>query len=261
MKPYGIAIIVLSFSLLLQSCGTAIKKDGPPLSSVDMSKVREPTPRYEPKSRYGNPKSYVALGKRYYVLQTARGYDQRGIASWYGRKFNGQLTSTREPYDMLSMSAASPVLPIPCYVRVTNLENGRTAIVRVNDRGPFAPNRIIDLSYVAAKKLGYARKGTALVEVKAIDPRHPNTTPPTILTANPHLYLQVGAFSNEEHAYSLKNRLEKYTSKPIRISQTFSHQRKLYRVRIGPLNNVDESDALFNNLNHHGIHSAITVIS
>lgn len=261
MNRHGTLLTILSLTLLLQGCGMTMKKDGPPLHSVDMSKVHNAVPKYEPKSRYGNPKSYVALGKRYYVLPTAKGYDQRGIASWYGTKFNGQLTSTREPYDMLSMTAASPILPLPCYVRVTNLENGRSIVVRVNDRGPFAPNRIIDLSYVAAKKLGYARKGTALVEVKAIDPRHPDSTPPTVLTANPHLYLQVGAFAQEQHASALKQRLAKYINKPIRISQAISHHQRIFRVRIGPLQGVGESDALFDKLHRHGLRSAITVIS
>jgi len=261
MNQYGRLIAILLLALLMQSCGTTKQKDGPPLHSIDISKVHDAVPKYEPKSRYGNPKSYVALGKRYYVLKSAKNYDERGIASWYGRKFSGQLTSTREPYNMLAMTAASPVLPLPCYVRVTNLQNGRSVIVRVNDRGPFEPNRIIDLSYVAARKLGYARKGTAMVEVKAIDPRHPNTTPPTILTGNPHLYLQVGAFAQQQHAAALKQRLAHYTHRSIRISQGFSHKQKIYRVRIGPLKGVDESDVLFEKLHHHGLNSAITVIT
>ena len=245
---------------MLQGCSTTIK-DGPPRSPIDVSKISNAVPKYEPKSRYGNPDFYVALGRRYHVLPKAEGYDERGIASWYGRKFNHQLTSSREPYNMLAMTAASPILPIPCYVRVTNLENGRSVIVRVNDRGPFAPNRIIDLSYVAAKKLGYTNKGTALVEVKAINMINPSATPPTILSGNPQLYLQVGAFTDYKNAQQLKQRLSRYTNKPIRISQGGLHNQPIYRVRIGPLIGVGESDLLFHKLHRHGLNSAMTVIS
>lgn len=261
MTRLGILVSILLTVLLLHACSSVTRRDGPPRYPVNVSKIRDAVPKYEPKSRYGNPRSYVIHGRRYYVLPTARGYDKRGIASWYGRKFHRRLTSSREPYNMLAMTAASPTLPIPSYVRVTNLENGRSVIVRVNDRGPFAANRIIDLSYAAAKKLRYANKGTAMVEVKAINLRNPNATPPTILAKNPHLYLQVGAFSNYEHAARLKQRLSNYTNKPIRITKLDSHHRILYRVRIGPLIGVGESDALFNKLHRHGLNTAITVIA
>jgi len=257
---HGVRVIALLLILLLQACGTVITKDGPPQSAVDVSKIPDATPKDEPMSRYGNPHSYVALGKRYYVLPSAKGYEQRGIASWYGRKFNGQLTSNRERYDMLAMTAASPVLPIPCYVRVSNLENGRSVIVRVNDRGPFAPNRIIDLTYAAAKKLGYVKKGTALVDVKVIDPKNLEANPPTLLTHNPQLYLQVGAFSERANAERLRQQLSSYTNKPIHITQTTSQNQSLYRVRIGPLIDVDESDILLTKLHQYGLNTAITVI-
>lgn len=262
MNRFGILCFGLMLTLLLQACSTTgtTVKDGPPRRWVNVNQIPDATPRYEPKSRYGNPHSYVALGRRYFVMNSADAYDKRGIASWYGRKFHGQLTSSREPYNMFAMTAASPVLPIPSYVRVTNLENRRSVTVRVNDRGPFAANRIIDLSYAAATKLGYSRKGTALVEVRAINLRNPNATPPTILTKNPQLYLQVGAFSNYAHAEHLKQRLSAYTSKPIRIARAKSNHRTVYRVRIGPLIGVGESDALFNKLNQHGLRSAMTVI-
>lgn len=260
MSRFATLLSILIATLLLQACATTSSKDGPPLQTVDVSRIPNAVPKYEPRSKYGNPRTYTALGKRYYVLRSALGYDKRGIASWYGRKFHGQLTSSREPYNMLAMTAASPVLPIPSYVSVTNLENGRSVIVRVNDRGPFAPNRIIDLSYAAAKKLGYARKGTELVEVKAINPRNPNATPPTILTNNPHLYLQVGAFARYASAARLKKHLAPYTNKPIRISRGESRNGTIYRVRIGPLIGVGESDALFNKLNRHGLSTAMTVI-
>src|SRR3989338_6583651 len=121
-------------------------RDGAPHFHVDVSKIHNPVPHYLPKSRYGN-QDYNVRGHWYRVLKTARGYDKRGIASWYGTKFDGRLTSTREPYSLLGMTAASPDLPIPCYARVTNLENGRQIIVKVNDRGPFSANRIMDISH------------------------------------------------------------------------------------------------------------------
>ncbi len=245
---------------LLSGCSTTVSKDGPPKRAIDVSTIPNAKPKYEPKSRYGNPTSYTVYGKRYHVLKTAKGYNKRGIASWYGTKFNGKLTSSREPYDMFKMTAASPELPIPSYVRVTNLENGRSIVVRVNDRGPFAPNRIIDLSWAAAKKLGYMRKGTAMVDVAAIDTRHPDLQAPPQLAHSPHLYLQVGAFSKYTHAEKLKIRLQQYTQKSVRISRGEYHNKPIYRVQIGPLKGVGESDALFNRLQHDGFYRAITVI-
>ncbi|MGB5735215.1 MAG: septal ring lytic transglycosylase RlpA family protein [Thiohalocapsa sp.] len=154
--------------LLLGGCGGAPKhgetittSDGPP----------DAVPRVEPKARYGNMKSYVVYGKTYYPKQSSRGHVERGIASWYGPKFHGRKTSSGEPYDMHQMTAAHKTLPLPTYALVKNLENGRSAIVKVNDRGPFVGDRIIDLSYAAAKKLGVDQKGTARVEVVSIDPR------------------------------------------------------------------------------------------
>lgn len=258
----NILFVLFLNAVFLAACSVrSINKDGPPPGYVDVSNIPNAVPKYEPRSRYGNPNSYVVMGKRYYVLKSAKGYNQRGIASWYGRKFNGHLTSTRERYDMLAMTAASPVLPIPSYARVTNLSNGRSIIVKVNDRGPFAPNRILDLSYAAAKKLGYMRKGTALVQVTAITPGDPVAALPVIATGEPHLYLQVGAFSQYENAEQLKQRLSTYTEKPIQITETKSHFKTIYRVRIGPLIGVGESDKLFSRLQQHGLHTAITVIA
>lgn len=141
---------------------------------IDVSKLVEPVPKNEPRSLYGNKSPYTVLGQTYRVLPTARGYVERGIASFYGNKFHGYKTSSLENYDMYQFSAASKVLPLPSYARVTNLENGKSVVVRVNDRGPFHENRIIDLSYAAAVKIGVWPKGTGLVEVRAIDPQHPD---------------------------------------------------------------------------------------
>jgi rare lipoprotein A len=132
--------------------------------------IPDAVPRDEPRSPYGNPLSYDVFGKRYYVLSSSADYVERGVASWYGPGFHNVRTSTREIYDMYGMTAAHKTLPLPAYVRVTNLQNGRSVVVRVNDRGPFVDNRIIDLSYTAAAKLDMLRDGTAMVEVRSVGP-------------------------------------------------------------------------------------------
>ena len=154
---------------------------GPP---PDLSKLLEPVPKVEPRSAYGNKSPYTVLGQTYRVLPSARGYVERGIASFYGNKFHGYKTSSLENYDMYQFSAAHKTLPLPSYARVTNLANGKSVIVRINDRGPFHENRLIDLSYAAAVKIGVWPKGTGLVEVRAIDPEHPQDTPPPAAVVN-----------------------------------------------------------------------------
>ncbi|MBS0463933.1 MAG: septal ring lytic transglycosylase RlpA family protein [Proteobacteria bacterium] len=143
--------------------------DGAPAVPPDVANLPEPVPHPEPLARYGNRSPYVVLGKTYTVLPSAAGYDETGVASWYGTKFDGRVTSSLEPYDLSQFSAAHRTLPLPSYARVTNLENGRSVIVRINDRGPFHDGRLIDLSYAAAIKLGVNVHGTAKVEVKGID--------------------------------------------------------------------------------------------
>jgi rare lipoprotein A len=140
--------------------------------------VPDAVPRYEPRSIHGNPPFYDVFGKRYFVLSSSADYVERGVASWYGPGFHEVRTSTGEPYDMYGMSAAHKTLPLPCYVRVTNLQNGRSIVVRVNDRGPFVGNRVIDLSYTAAAKLDMLRNGTAMVEVRTVGPSPSGVVPP-----------------------------------------------------------------------------------
>ena len=147
--------------------------------------IPDAVPRYEPRSIYGNPPFYDVFGKRYYVLSSSADYVERGVASWYGPGFHKVLTSTRETYDMYGMTAAHKTLPLPCYVRVTNLQNGRSIVVRVNDRGPFVGNRIIDLSYTAAAKLDMLRNGTAMVEVRTVGPAAPPGAIPPAPSAAP----------------------------------------------------------------------------
>jgi len=158
-----------------QSSRYRSSSDSVPTEIPDVSKLPEPVPKVEPRALYGNKTPYSVLGQTYNVLPTPRGYVERGIASFYGNKFHGYKTSSLEEYDMYQFSAAHKTLPLPSYARVTNLENGKSVIVRINDRGPFHENRIIDLSFAAAVKLGVWPKGTGLVEVRAIDPSEANS--------------------------------------------------------------------------------------
>ncbi len=154
-------------------------QDGPPSAAeipANVADIPDAVPLLEPRSNSGNPDSYEVYGDHYVILKDARGYKERGYASWYGKKFQGKRTSSGEPYDMFKMTAAHKTLPIPCYARVTNIDNGRSVVVRINDRGPFHEGRIIDLSYTAAVKLGSLGKGSIPVEVEAIDPSMPTPT-------------------------------------------------------------------------------------
>ena len=218
--------------------------DGP---IPDIGKLIEPVPKVEPRSLYGNKSPYTVLGRSYKVLPTARGYDERGIASFYGNKFHGYKTSSLETYDMYAFSAASPTLPLPSYARVTNLENGKSVIVRVNDRGPFHANRLIDLSYAAAVRIGIWPKGTGLVEVRGIDPRQPGQElppPPVVTRRHPGLYLQVGAFANTDNANRLAQRLREANVGAVQVSDVDVNGQRVRRVRVGPLVDVDRADAV-----------------
>lgn len=269
-------VTLLLLLAILQACspsgGGYGYGDGPPPRDVDVSKLPDAVPKIEPITKAGNPNPYTVLGKTYHLLPVGAAYKERGTASWYGNKFHGRKTSNGETYNMYAMTAAHKTLRIPGYVRVTNLENGRSVIVRVNDRGPFHGDRIIDLSYAAAKKLDYSDKGTARVEVVAIDPRNygkyqpnavvqpaekPKTMAPVVataqtdaLSAKPPLlpsqtFLQVGAFSSEWPAVKLLNQLRQVTDTPLLIRQ--QHQPKtLFKVWLGPVNSSTEMLALRN---------------
>jgi rare lipoprotein A len=240
--------------------------DSTPAQVPDPSKIPEPVPKVEPRSQYGNKSPYSVLGESYRVLPSANGYVERGLASWYGNKFHGYMTSDFERYDMYAYTAASKTLPLPCYARVTNLENGRSVIVRVNDRGPFVANRIVDLSYVAAVKLGVWPKGTAMVEVRGIDPAHPQ--PPvepirnTVVTARsplpqktpkPALYLQVGAFADAANAERAAARVRAAHLGEVQVVQAQVDEKIVQRVRLGPLKDADEADRLTPRLRDLGL--------
>lgn len=261
-----IGVMIFCSSLLL-GCSTTKApevKDGAPTKKVDVSKIPDAVPQAESMSKYGNPPEYTVNGKKYYVLKSAKGYDKKGIGSWYGTKFHGQLTSTREPYDMYAMTAASTDLPLPTYAQVTDLENGKKIIVKVNDRGPFDKDRVIDLSYAAAKKLGYANKGTALVEVKAISPvtwnkaklDNKNKQP----VHKPKQYLQVAAFMNVNAANRIHAKITKFIKEPVLIVPGTYKHKEIYRVQIGPIANAADNDRLQKLLVGNGFSRGMVVV-
>lgn len=268
--------IILCSALLLAACSSSsrykINQDHGPSDPVDVSNVKDAVPKVEPRSKYGNPKNYKVLGKWYSVKESSAGYREKGIASWYGKKFHGHRTSSGETYNMYAMTAAHKTLPLPTYVRVTHLDNGKSVVVKVNDRGPFHENRIIDLSYSAAKKLGVTAKGTGAVEVTAINPEtfqqtqsyQPKIHRTSALASYPaksqfKLYLQVGAFSSQLNANKLRKRLSRMFKKQ-KIHSDFASDKNIYRVRIGPLASVAIADKLSLYLNNKGIPSAQIII-
>lgn len=269
--------LTLFSALLLQACSSSssryqINQDHGPSAPVDVEHIKDAVPKAEPRSKYGNPKNYKVLGKWYSVKESSAGYNEKGIASWYGKKFHGHRTSSGETYDMYAMTAAHKALPLPSYVRVTHLENGRSVIVKVNDRGPFHDNRIIDLSYSAAKKLGITTTGTGAVEVVALDPEtfqqnkpyQPNIERASALSTYPaksdyKLYLQAGAFASRQNANKLQKRLSAMF-KAQQIHSDFASDKNVYRVRIGPLASVDDADKLSVFLNNKGIPTTQIVI-
>jgi rare lipoprotein A len=207
--------------------------------------VPDAVPKPEPRATLGNPQFYEVLGKRYFVLPTADGYLERGIASWYGPGFHKERTSTGDPYDMYAMTAAHKTLPLPCYARVTNLRNGRSVVVRINDRGPFKEGRVIDLSYTAASRLDMIRDGTALVEVQVV------SASTAAADAAAPLFIQAGAFGDEANAMRLLTRLQ-----DAGLAGTLQRSRTIYRVRIGPLDNVAEFDRVMAKLRTLGVADA-----
>lgn len=253
--------LIILFTLLLTSCFHTKRKDGPPNFYVDETKVPNAIPKAEPLAKYGNMKSYRVFGKRYHVMKSAKNYNAVGVASWYGTQFHDQRTSSGERYNMLAMTAAHKSLPLPTYVEVTNLQNHRKIIVKVNDRGPFEQNRIIDLSYVAAKKLGMSGRGTALVRVKAINPltyghtmiaSNQSSKRRATRNANNFVYLQVGAFHDRTQAEILKQRLAANFKTPVHIAKVSS----TYRVQIGPFVDKQTVKTLSTKLRRMGLRSS-----
>jgi rare lipoprotein A len=255
-------LVVLVIILALAGCASKKTSDGPPQSGSSGTLPPDAVPRKETRSRYGNPPVYEVYGLRYRVMDSSYGYKERGVASWYGKKFHGRKTSSQEPYDMYAMTAAHKTLPLPTYVRVRNLRNNKTIVVRVNDRGPFVDNRIIDLSYSAATKLDMVGAGTALVEVTALSyddppPVERQDTPARTVQSDPQtsqdIFVQVGAFGDIDNA-----RRRYALLRDSGISGAFVHKDEnrtpaLYRIRIGPMRGVDDYDALILKLARIGI--------
>ncbi len=242
---------ILALITLLGACsshkpynaGVFEEKDSAPSGVLDWENIPDATPKWEPRARYGNHSPYEVFGKTYYVMKSAAGYRETGIGSWYGKKFTGRPTSSQEPYDPYAMTAAHKSLPIPSYVRVTNLENNKQIVVRVNDRGPFHDGRIIDLSYAAAHKIGYANKGTARVRVEAIpvskggsaQPQQTQQAQPQPPAAPQNYYIQVGAYKDLGTAKSLQQRLIQVTNAPVGIHSSPERGTSgVHRVRVGP---------------------------
>ncbi len=252
-----VAALVLAGCSSTRSSRYSIDQDHGPSGEVDLAHVRDPIPRDEPKSRGGNRSPYTVLGKQYRVLDSSKGYRERGVSSWYGKKFHGHKTSNGEVYDMYGMSAAHKSLPLPTYVRVTNLDNGKQVVVRVNDRGPFHGARLIDLSYAAAFKLDMLNNGTARVEIEAIS--YPSQSPASNAIANAqstqdaapvglNRYVQVGAYSSWSAAQSVKTRLELLLrDQRVEVSKRDSGV-AIYRVRLGPLKSTGQADGLADRL-------------
>ena len=263
-------LIAASSAMLLAACSTPPRRSTPAPAPKPAAVVTVPAtppanvlatpdaiPRVEPRSKFGNPPFYDTLGHRYFVLATAEGYVERGVASWYGPTFHGVNTATGETYDMYGMTAAHKTLPLPCFARVTNLRNGRSVVVRINDRGPFVANRLIDLSYTAAAKLDMLREGTTLVEVRVLTPGQPASDPLTRTAESPppQLFIQAGAFAEEAHARDLVERLH-----AAGLASAFvlarPEPRRLYRVRVGPVAGVAQFDDLVHRLQKLGVTDA-----
>jgi len=231
---------VLVFAFWLISCGQ-VKDSAPANYSKQWHEIPDAVPVPVTPSKYGNPGSYKVFGKTYYVKDSAVGFQQKGIASWYGNKFHGERTSSGEDYNMYAMTAAHKTLPIPVYVEVTNLDNGRKAIVRVNDRGPFHEGRIIDLSYAAATKLGVAKTGTANVSIRVVSTEDEATRHRSAAIVDSpvsdggKLYVQVAAFSTEENALLHLGKLQGEGFHDVRLHIESKKGKALYRIRIGPL--------------------------
>jgi rare lipoprotein A len=251
-----------------------------PPPPADVLDIPDAVPRAEPRGARGNPPFYEVFGKRYYVMASSEGWVERGTASWYGPGFHAASTSLGETYDMYGMTAAHKTLPIPCYAEVTNLRNGRKIVVRINDRGPFVGDRIIDLSYTAAAKLDMLLQGTAPVEVRVVGPGSPTGSaappvlptaanpppppPPAVTVVNPpgpaiagvEMFIQAGVFTDHENA---RRRVEQLLAAGIELAsldEVPRNDRALHRVRVGPFSSVEEFDVNLKRLKALGITDA-----
>jgi len=233
-------LVLILLSGFTASC--SVKDGAPNKYSRNWDEIADAVPRDETRSKYGNPDSYEVFGKRYYVMDSSEGFKQKGDASWYGTKFHGRRASSGETYDMYAMTAAHKTLPLPTYVEVKNLKNGRKAVVKVNDRGPFHDGRIIDLSYAAATKLGVVATGTAPVEIRVVKKAANDERKESVvgiddeyIDENGKLYVQIAAFNTEDNALKMISDLREKKFHSVRIHVDNNKGKLLYRVRIGPV--------------------------
>ncbi|HEX3097643.1 MAG TPA: septal ring lytic transglycosylase RlpA family protein [Usitatibacter sp.] len=272
-------LALLLTAIVAAGCGTTAKRspyysdDGPPQSLPEnLDRVPEAVPRPEPPHRYAN-RPYTVFGETYTPVVNTQPFKQRGVASWYGKKFQGQKTASGEPYDMFKMTAAHKTLPIPSYVKVTNVANGKSVVVRINDRGPFHSNRIIDLSYAAASRIGLAAKGSGLVEIERVfeppkdalaaaspSPGEPPSVPVSAAAPQPAapapdasaespavdppgLWIQLAAFSSTEAADAYREKVARempWIAEPVQVVKSDGYA----RVRLGPYRTREEAEAI-----------------
>jgi rare lipoprotein A len=241
-------LLLMLTTLVISGCG---RKDK--YRDIDTDKIKPWAPKSEPLSKYGNHSPYRVHGKTYRVNNHPNGYSETGKASWYGKKFHGRQTSNQEVFDMYKLTAAHKTLPLPSYVEVTNKKSNKKVIVRVNDRGPFVSNRIIDLSYAAAKALDFIHDGIADVHIRVINaPRDLVDNPiPQGLT-----YLQLGAFSDKNAAYNLAKKVSQLLGIETFVTILSTQTGALHRVRIGPVNSESMVNQLINQITASGIPNA-----
>lgn len=256
-------VLTIFIVLLVSACATksrySMEYDVGPEGTFDASGVPDAIPVWEPLSRQGNKSPYRVRGVEYHLADVSQGFSETGIASWYGLKFHGELTSNGEIYNMYAMSAAHKHLPIPSYVRVTNLDNNRSVVVRINDRGPFHQGRVIDLSYAAATKLGYAKKGTARVRVDIIQPENLNAdsaSQPLKVDRVLH-FIQVAAFSQKKSAERVLAQLNAISTLPTKfLASQQLEGRSIFRVRLGPFASKAQADSALLKLKSEGFKGA-----
>ncbi|GLS83563.1 septal ring lytic transglycosylase RlpA family protein [Paraferrimonas haliotis] len=246
-------VSLVALTLLLFACSNepssrySQKHDSAPKNVPNLEHIEDAQPKHEPYSKQGN-RNYTLRGQSYQIITDTQGFKERGMASWYGKKFHGHLTSNGETYDMYSMTAAHKTLPIPSYVEVTNLDNQRKAIVRVNDRGPFHPGRIIDLSYAAAYKLDVISHGVANVEIRVISSVPNSATQFSGNKASEQFFVQVVALSNRQRINQLADELTEQYKTGHRVIQ----QQGLSKLQLGPLSNAALANALISKLHQNG---------
>ena len=223
----------------VKNSGAYYLDDGPDENPPEnLDKIPDAQPKYEPLSKSAN-RPYVAFDKKYIPMQKIIPFKEEGYASWYGKRYHGRKTSIGETYDMYQMTGAHKTLPLPCYIKVTNLKNNRSVIIRINDRGPFVDERIVDLSYAAAHRLRIIEKGSELVRIEMVNPSLANKdmkVADNVTSANSSIksfYIQAGAFSNEANASYLVNRLSKIQFRNSLNIKKLS-KNSLYLVAIGP---------------------------